>query len=78
MSSVLLLSDNTIKKIRKYIDGKVAYIVPGVAGKEDLKLAAKLKVPILGGEPSKSTIFSSKSGSKRIFNIAEIPTPPSA
>jgi len=30
------------------------------------------------GDPNKNMLYSTKSGSKRIFNIAEIPIPPSA
>ena len=37
-----------------------------------------LTVPILSGEPSKVNLYSTKSGAKRIFMQADVPTPISA
>jgi len=34
-----------------------------------------LSVPILTGDPTKTNIFSTKSGAKRIFQIADVPVP---
>jgi len=34
-----------------------------------------LKIPILSGEPQKMKLYSTKSGSRRIFNDADIPIP---
>ena len=44
----------------------------------DIKLSISLAVPILCGEPDKVNIYSTKSGAKRIFQQAEVPTPISA
>jgi hypothetical protein len=44
----------------------------------DIKLSISLAVPVLCGEPEKVNIYSTKSGAKRIFQQAEVPTPISA
>ena len=44
----------------------------------DIKLSISLAVPILCGEPEKVNLYSTKSGAKRIFQQAEVPTPISA
>jgi IQ domain-containing protein H len=44
----------------------------------DIKLSIALAVPILSGEPEKISMFSTKSGAKRIFQAADVPTPISA
>jgi hypothetical protein len=49
------------------IKGKQAYIVPGMPSTDDIKLSIMLSVPILAGEPSKQNLYSTKSGSKKIF-----------
>lgn len=41
----------------------------------DIKLSVALAVPILAGEPEKISMFSTKSGAKRIFQAADVPTP---
>ena len=37
-----------------------------------------MKIPILCGDPSKQNLYSTKSGSKKIFQLADVPTPLSA
>ena len=44
----------------------------------DIKLSIALSVPILSGEPEKISLYRSKSGCKRIFQQADVPTPISA
>eukprot|EP01027_Heterolobosea_sp_BB2_P017929 GEZU01025342.1.p1 GENE.GEZU01025342.1~~GEZU01025342.1.p1 ORF type:complete len:613 (+),score=115.27 GEZU01025342.1:157-1995(+) len=61
-----------------HIRGKEAYIVPGVVGHDELKLALKLQLPILGADPAIAQAYSSKSGNKRLFAAAEVSTPPAA
>ncbi len=41
--------------------------MPGKVGDSDIKLSIALGIPILSGEPSNTSIFSTKSGAKRIF-----------
>ncbi len=44
----------------------------------DIKLSISLAIPILCGEPEKVNLYSTKSGAKRIFQQADVPTPISA
>jgi hypothetical protein len=41
----------------------------------DIRLSIALAVPILCGEPEKVALYSTKSGAKRIFQQADVPTP---
>ncbi len=53
--------------------------MPGMSPNEyDIKLSVALAVPILSGEPENISMYSTKSGSKRIFQAADVPTPISA
>jgi IQ domain-containing protein H len=49
------------------LKGKQAYIVPGAVSSDDIKISIKLQIPILTGEPQKQTLYSTKSGAKKIF-----------
>ena len=53
LAQVILYSPKTIKKIKNFIQGKQAYIVPGMPAIDDIKLSIRLAIPILCGEPSK-------------------------
>lgn len=74
----MMYSPKTVKRIKSLIKGRQAYIVPGIANNDDLKLSITLQIPILSGEPSKQTLYSTKSGGKKIFQLADVPTPISA
>lgn len=79
LSQMLLYSPKTLKRIKNLIKGRQAYIVPGVsASNEDVKVSIALQVPILCGEPSKQALYSTKSGAKKVFALADVPTPISA
>lgn len=67
LAQVLMYSPKTFKRMKSMIKGRHAYIVPGVVGSDDIKLSIKLKVPILSGEPQKNSLYSTKSGAKKIF-----------
>jgi hypothetical protein len=60
------------------IKGKQSYIVPGIPSTDDVKLSIMLSVPIMCGDPSKQNLYSTKSGAKKIFQLADVPTPISA
>lgn len=76
LSSVLKYSPRTIRRLKKIIKGQHAYIVPGVLHKDDIYVADLLGIPVLGPEPDVASLYSSKSGSKRIFLSAKVDIPP--
>lgn len=52
--------------------------MPGKSGDDDIKLSVQLGIPIMCGEPDKASVYSTKSGAKRIFQQCDIPIPVSA
>lgn len=75
VAAQLLYSPNAIKRIKLLIKGRNSYIVPGIISNDEIKLSNLLGVPMLSGEPQKVHLYSTKSGSRRIFNQANIPIP---
>ena len=65
-----------LKRLKSMIKGnKQAYIVPGLVSTDCFKLAMKLEIPIMSGQPQKQHLYSTKSGAKKIFQLADVPTP---
>lgn len=75
LTQTLLYSPKAIKRIKSLISERQAYIVPGYATGEDIKLSITLGIPIQCGDPSKVALYSTKSGAKRIFQQADVPSP---
>jgi len=76
LPSGLLASPQAMKRLTAYIAGRDALIVPGVVGPEEMAIAAFLGAPVLGPDYSVAMAYGSKSGSKRIFALAEVATFP--
>lgn len=76
LASLLKYSPKTIKRIKRLIAGRDAIYVPWVVHRDDMAVADALGVPILGCEPDICHLYSSKSGTRRIFAAAGVPAPP--
>jgi len=74
LTQLLLYSPKILKRLKSMIKGKQAYIVPGSISTDDIKLSIRLAIPILSGEPQKQHLYSTKSGAKKIFQLADVPT----
>ncbi|XP_065912018.1 IQ domain-containing protein H-like isoform X2 [Dysidea avara] len=77
LSTLMIYSPRTTKRLENLIAGKETYIMTDVISYDDLGLADRLNVPILSPDPDISKLYSSKSGAKRIFASAEVLCPPS-
>lgn len=69
----LLYSPKSIREIRKIVGSKPAYIVSGIPSEDDIELACLLKIPYSNGNPLNCQFFSTKIGSRKIFESCEVP-----
>lgn len=77
-SKKLLFSPQALKKIKKIIGLRPAYIITGYPGENDLNIARYLKIPCFCGNPIKAAEFSRKTGSRELFLKSQLPIPPSS
>ena len=77
LSTLLLYSSPTMKRLKRLIAGKTAYILPGLMHRDDMELSEALNVPVIAPEPDVVHLYSTKSGAKRIFSNAGVNVPPS-
>ncbi|TYZ67888.1 hypothetical protein PybrP1_010134 [[Pythium] brassicae (nom. inval.)] len=75
LATLLLYSPHCLRRIRRYIRSKEAYLVVGMPGREDKRLAMALGVPILGPDPLEALPLMTKSGGKRFFMRADVNVP---
>ncbi|GMF15784.1 unnamed protein product [Phytophthora fragariaefolia] len=75
LSSVLLYSPHCLRRIRYYTAGKDAYLVTGLPGVEDQRLAIALNLPILGAPPPQALPLLTRSGGKRLLIRADVNVP---
>uniref|UniRef100_A0A8C5NRC7 IQ motif containing H n=1 Tax=Junco hyemalis TaxID=40217 RepID=A0A8C5NRC7_JUNHY len=76
LATVLKYSPRTLQRLQGLLRGRDAYMVGGVPHLDELAVADQLQVPLLGSQPAVAQLCSTKSGSKRIFASAGVPTPP--
>eukprot|EP00996_Jenningsia_fusiforme_P005966 NODE_70_length_3522_cov_45.796142_g62_i0.p1 GENE.NODE_70_length_3522_cov_45.796142_g62_i0~~NODE_70_length_3522_cov_45.796142_g62_i0.p1 ORF type:complete len:721 (+),score=127.27 NODE_70_length_3522_cov_45.796142_g62_i0:1197-3359(+) len=76
LTKAALWSPRLLKELQRLTHGKTAYIVPGLVGSEEQTLAAHLQLPLLSLDSGVSMLFATKSGTKRIFDAADVPIPP--
>ncbi|DAZ95854.1 TPA: hypothetical protein N0F65_009128 [Lagenidium giganteum] len=76
LATLLLYSPLCLKRIKRYIRGKEAYLVTGVPGPEDKRLAITLGVPVLGVDAADVAPLLTRSGAKRLFMKADVNLPP--
>ncbi|OWZ21098.1 hypothetical protein PHMEG_0004391 [Phytophthora megakarya] len=75
LSSLLLYSPHCLRRIRHYTAGKEAYLVMGLPGSEDQRLAMALDLPILGAPPAQALPLLTRSGGKRLLIHADVNVP---
>ncbi|CAF3409746.1 unnamed protein product [Rotaria sp. Silwood1] len=75
LATILKYSPKALKQIKTMIKDRSAYLVTGISHIDDLYISEYLDIPIYGCEPESSYLYSTKSGSKRIFKSSNVPMP---
>ena len=78
LSKLLLYSHKTILEIKKLVEGKKCYIIPGIVGDIEEVLSVELNIPMLMSPKSQIDLIFNKSGTKSLFEINDITFPISA
>merc|ERR1719491_2856319 len=72
----LLCSPKALRRIRRLVGGRQAYIVPDVMTHAELRLAGCLQLPVFGPGPRNMALLASKSNGKKLAQLAELPIGP--
>jgi hypothetical protein len=78
LATLLLYSPRAMRRVTNFCKARDAYIAPNLVGSDELRLSMRLGLPLLSAEPRVAAIYSTKSGSKRIFQAAHVNVPPGA
>jgi hypothetical protein len=76
LSQALLCSPKALKRVKRLVGGRRAYIVPEVVTDKEIKLCSALELPLFGAGPKNASILASKSNAKRLVQLAELPAGP--
>ena len=64
-----------MRRIKRIVRGKAAYLVMGALGPTDKRVAMALNIPILGADPEQAVFYSTLSGAKRVFAESDVNIP---
>ncbi|KNC46075.1 iqch protein [Thecamonas trahens ATCC 50062] len=76
LSLALRSSPKALRRIRNFIAGRAAYIVPSAACDDDMHLAVTLGIPLLGATPALRAKYGTKSGAQRLFHSTGLTAAP--
>jgi hypothetical protein len=60
LSTLMLYSPHCMQRIKRYIKGREAYLITGMPGPEDKRLAISLQVPLLAMDHEASALLMTK------------------
>ncbi|KAG1656325.1 hypothetical protein FOA52_006656 [Chlamydomonas sp. UWO 241] len=72
----ILSSPATMKRLRSAVSGRLAYMVPGLVGDEEVDLCVQLGVPLLAPAPTTAAALGRKSGARVLLADAGVIVPP--
>mmetsp|Transcript_93916 Transcript_93916/g.251355 ORF Transcript_93916/g.251355 Transcript_93916/m.251355 type:complete len:1102 (-) Transcript_93916:179-3484(-) len=78
LSSALLASPKALKRVKKLVRGRNAFLVPSLCGPAEEQLAGELEVPLFGPEIRNLPVLGTKSGTQKVIRMAGLPAPPFA
>lgn len=76
VSQGLLCSPKAMRRVRRLVGARQAYIVPDAMTHTEIRLAGNLQLPLLGLGPKNMALLSSKSNGKKLAQLAEVPVGP--
>lgn len=71
----ILSSPATMKRLRSAVAGRLAYVLPGIVGDEEVDLCVQVNVPLMGAPPSVAQAMSTKSGARALLSDAGVIVP---